>query len=392
MKVKTRLFTLGTIFLFIGIFYKFLSSVATYISGSIFNTQYDLLSFLMPLVVAIAAVGLLLQRRIQNLTVIAGFVLMFYGILITVVNQRYGLTQLPFLFINMTYWLASLYLVYNFRRDRDKVIWPVNLMFILVVICFVAYILTIQTAKSMAYYQTRDVLLNSIYYILFAFPFTLLSRKKYIQNIAWVIVFVATILSSKRGALIILFCAWLVWMFLQLGDRKKRVGRILLYAILCVAVYFAFIEITRIFEINILERLQNIQNDGGSGRFEIWEDTLKIIAGEDFLISLMGRGYRAASIGGYTISESHNDFLQILFDYGYIGLVLFLIFCFTLIRQFILMTKNKYDNTVPYAVSLVIFFGCAMISQTILYPYWFIGISSFWGFVLGDFDNQKIEG
>ena len=88
---------------------------------------------------------------------------------------------------------------------------------------------------------------------------------------------------------------------------------------------------------------------------------------------------------------AHNDFLQVLFDYGIIGLT---IFCSIIVKLFMIARKMKrvqYCYYAPFLASLVIFVICCFVSMVTLQPQWFLAMAAFWGSVIGDFEQKGLE-
>lgn len=77
---------------------------------------------------------------------------------------------------------------------------------------------------------------------------------------------------------------------------------------------------------NVIMRFMSEDMSDGSGRTVIWAAGLGTFLQKDTLIHLFGAGYGAAdsmaSLSGILFSP-HNNFLQILFDFGAVGLFLF---------------------------------------------------------------------
>ena len=112
--------------------------------------------------------------------------------------------------------------------------------------------------------------LNTVYYSLLLLPVVFVLRNKLIMISSTVIVFLAVIVSGKRTAFIALALALFIPMLFFSGKRKHRLRRIILIIFLIVALFVAYYFITSVFEITLFDRLQELSDDAGSGRLEIY--------------------------------------------------------------------------------------------------------------------------
>ena len=132
-------------------------------------------------------------------------------------------------------------------------------------------------------------------------------------------------------------------------------------------------------------RMGGLVETGGSGRIDIWRRALSAIKSQPGYL-LLGHGYGALASD---IRWAHNDVVEIFYDFGLMGLALYLVFIGKLIRIFFEMKKFGYRHFGAFAVSMVWWFWGAMTDVFVNYPYWFLGIALFWGITIADFENAK---
>ena len=84
----------------------------------------------------------------------------------------------------------------------------------------------------------------------------------------------------------------------------------------------------------ISDRILNIQDDGGSGRDQVWRTTWSMISESNLEELLFGHGFNAVLKLSPLALSAHNDFLEMLFNYGIIGFVPYLLLHFQLIKQY----------------------------------------------------------
>lgn len=82
----------------------------------------------------------------------------------------------------------------------------------------------------------------------------------------------------------------------------------------------------------LMDRFQNARNvDSGGGRFDIWTMAITSFTSRNPLETLVGLGPNSTvSLLGWSM---HNQFLQLLMDYGVLGLLSFVAFYFCLLRN-----------------------------------------------------------
>ena len=118
------------------------------------------------------------------------------------------------------------------------------------------------------------------------------------KTIRWVfvaIIFATLLLSSKRGGFIAFFLALIIyavveWQMAGKGD-PKRVLLILGSVILAMAFYYFFTSFTKANNLAMLDRLENLANDDGSGRPDVWACVWRMILASDPMSLLIGHGF-----------------------------------------------------------------------------------------------------
>ncbi|RMG03668.1 MAG: hypothetical protein D6726_05100 [Nitrospirae bacterium] len=167
---------------------------------------------------------------------------------------------------------------------------------------------------------------------------------------------VSVFLSLSRGGIISLslsMVAFGVFLILREGPTRKSVLIMLFFLAVLVAVgWFGWDP--------IFERFEKIRNPSGeiSGlRLPLWRDSLQGI--RDFFLTGTGFGsfryvyphYRTIS-GDRIAAHAHNDIIELLFEGGLIGFVLFAGFLFSVVKTGFRNVQKRKD---PYAVYL--FYG-----------------------------------
>ena len=143
-----------------------------------------------------------------------------------------------------------------------------------------------------------------------------------------------------------------------------------------------FIYLGTLGENNIFERFENIGNDNGSGRTVVWEVTQKMISKEDALSFFVGNGYNTVRRDSPIFLSAHNDFLEITYDFGLIGLSLYICAILSLVLQLVQMIKSKSEYAPPLGMLFIIYTIFSMISHVAIY-YWVNIVMLTFGYILG---------
>lgn len=229
---------------------------------------------------------------------------------------------------------------------------------------------------------------NCIYYSLLLLPIVWMTRKT--SHKIWMIgmAVVNTLLSAKRVAFLVLAAAILVPVLIELIRTKRKKALTTIVAILAVAVVL-YSVLDKRYEISIFDRFATIAEDGGSGRGRIYTDVLRAFSRSGIVKQLFGHGFNAVALNRVSFSSAHNDFLEILYDYGLVGLMIYLSMCIRITKNAIRLYKVKSELAPMYTVALVTFFLMSMFSHLIIYPTYFAFLLLF--FIMGTKELLRIR-
>lgn len=194
---------------------------------------------------------------------------------------------------------------------------------------------------------------NRGYLFVYLFPFIYFFRKKpLIQYVLAAVFLYFTIYSLKRGAILItcLASAYLFWHQMTNVSNSKKIGAILVFLFL---VYLGSGVVERMYENSIVfqHRFENTLEGGTSGRTVIAKNLLDIYTRSDMFHVLFGFGADGTlQFGNY----AHNDWLEILFDQGILGLVVFGFFWWILFR----IWRNQVQKKTELSILLGFVFVC----------------------------------
>lgn len=283
----------------------------------------------------------------------------------------------------MGYWICVFNLFYYHVRHSKKftIYYTVyTWAFVVLLLCFIA----MATSKT-----NRTLLLNPVYYMMFAFPLILLNKSGIIRYTFLGLLFIAIIISYKRSAMFSYVIATIIYLFYDAKMNKvsnKKIWKVILGSVILAYVgYYIYLKLTIRLDLDWISRMEALRYDRGSGRADIWKNVISYFFSNSPFNWIFGYGYRSS----YFLGAAHNDLLEILFDFGFLGLFSYIAFLICIGKCFFKMKRENYANYPAFAFSLVIFFMGTLFSQVVIYPYWFIGMVIFWGITIADFKNSK---
>ena len=249
-------------------------------------------------------------------------------------------------------------------------------------VIFVAFMVLVNTYSSQEAIKT----LNPIFYILYLLPFLMLEKNKVFKTVGMVLIFIAILVSYKRTAIIAFVLILLYYLYRYMKETNKTPSSIVkLFGVIfasIIGLYFVYSQvISEYVALDWLDRLTSLEETGGGGRVERWKQFFEDMNNSNALQFLFGHG----DVYPYY----HNDLMQVFFNFGLIGSILYIGFCVQLVILYCKMNKAKYRFTSAYGASLIIFFLNSAVGQVIVVHTWFLQMAVFWGIVIGIFYKEK---
>lgn len=275
------------------------------------------------------------------------------------------------------------YLFYfaNVKYYRQSIKDIVFYFFIISILCCILFFLVFDNFNSGK--STGLKQLNVVYFPLLTFPWVVLVRKTVWRYLAIGLIGLAVLFSLKRAAFFAYTLSLIIYIIVEYFLISKRYSfRNILVP--CIIIFFSitgFFIIDNILDGAFSNRLVLMESDEGSGRTGIYEDVINVLKDEPIEALVIGNGhYSAEKIIGIT---AHNDFLEVLFDYGIIGILLYLALHISLVMRVYSLIAKKSLYASAFSASYVLFFIMSMISHLIIYPSYFVFLAAFWGAVEG---------
>lgn len=325
--------------------------------------------------------------KVIKLTFLFGFLALWP----TLFHLNGGVMDFIRTFNDVFQWIFSLlvgYIIAN-KSSEDK--------------SFASYLL-LATALPVAAYRiySRSTLnllyadaevLDITFILLVLLPFVLTLKREVIKIVIVLGIGILSILSFKRTTVLAFSFMVMIYYYILIFSNftvKKRLITIFAILIASIALLQAFDFVEAKSGGLIVERMKNINEDRGSDRLDIYAAVWKLQMESSPVEWLFGHGHRSVEIHfGY---PAHNDFLEILYDYGLISFFIYLLFLFQLIRyipKFYRYRKTFIEERAAFLGAIILFIFLGMMNCFITIPFYFSTLMLFFGLSIGNFERVK---
>lgn len=342
--------------------------------------------------IALGFIYLLSKRYIRlEFIGILMFAIVTYELVVSAANNMF---IIPNIIIDVIAWPLLFIVFLDYSRDNELSILIANKITIIgmtLVCSLVAFALTRITRFGAIGGSTVFTT-----YLSFSFlPFVYLYCNKRLSTIFSAIVAVLMIFTLKRGAFIIVAIGISLYYILNsyiAGQQGKKIHRMILAVFILVAIYLFGWYLIDKYNIGILNRLSNAIDDGGSGRTRIWELVLADFNNSSKSERLFGHGFHSVFYNLRPFGKArfaHNSLIETLYDYGYVGLVLLIIFIVYLLAKTIEMIRAKSTAAPVMSYTMVSMIVLTAISYFFEESVMTIPHAMIWGICIGRFIRDK---
>jgi hypothetical protein len=284
------------------------------------------------------------------------------------------------------YCLASILAFYTLIRNYPKLFMFTVKAFVItlpiLIYCFFDF-------YSAAQLFDNSIALNQAYFILVFLPFALTLKNKQLKFLGIILIGLTILLSLKRAGIVAFSFSILGYLFFQKSYFKQKIRKrfnkifiIALTGLLIFSFIFVFEETNNV----LLDRFSSVNDDGGSGRISIWKKVLSLQMNSDFIGFLFGHGKNAVKLSKVSFS-AHNDFQEILYNYGIFIFLIYLLFHRSIYSYLKKIKKMDMSIFIPFLITYIVFMFLSATSHLIVYPTYFVYLTSFMGIIIGYTEN-----
>ena len=226
---------------------------------------------------------------------------------------------------------------------------------------------------------------NASYTIVYMLPFLLLNEKRLFRIVAILLAILCTLMSLKRGGMLSLGIGLALYflVYSKVSSGKLISFRGVFIAIIAVtAITYLVIYFNESMEGLVFNRFASLEQDEGSGRGDIYKQVQRMISNSSLIGYIFGHGWGGVARDSSLGLSAHNDFLEIIYDFGFISFLLYLVFLVRLIARFFKMLKKNHPYAPAFSASLGIFLANSLVSHIFIYSWYMLMFTFFWGFVI----------
>lgn len=235
-------------------------------------------------------------------------------------------------------------------------------------------------------------LVSTAYYTLFFLPFALLSKNKIIKWGGTVLVLYTLLLCMKRTGFIAFIVGIVVYYLIEFKAAPKGSWKRLIVVLgglaAFVAIYFFIMQNTK-GTYSVIDRLLSTGQTSNEGREEVWPATINMIKHSNFLEWIFGHGFDTVIEDSPLQLSAHCDFLEVIYDYGLCGMILYIGFYKSLWKGFVKLYHSGSELAAPMGFTFVVSFVVSLFSHLIIFPSYFLGFCLFWGLTMGAIDSKE---
>lgn len=301
---------------------------------------------------------------------------------------------MPYAPVDILIWPISVIVYYNYsyyyditKIAQNKAIWFFFAM------CAIAVPL-IKIHLSGAGNIGRVIFLT--YFCITTLPLVLiLTNNRSYRNLSMVLAVLISTASTKRAGTLALILGLFIMLVVEahiqgtLNQRWKKYLKIMLLILMGTIIVFYLENAGRI---QILDRFARLGDDGGSGRNVIWLIVLNAYHSSGLVQRLFGHGFQSVYYilrpGGF-YRFAHNSYIEYLYDYGTVGLILLLVFIIALIVSTIDMVRRKARFAPVMCLLLVISVFLGMFSYFFEESNIIMPVAVAYGVILGMDKKEK---
>ena len=252
--------------------------------------------------------------------------------------------------------------------------------------CVVIFISFLSVYELQLYYAlTDETRAGSLYIFLFLLPFFLIVKSNLYKFVSIAVVAVAMVFSLKRGGAISFAMSLVVFYLVNVHISKSRIKikNMVLMLVTLVAIYLIITMGMQNYASDLLERLESIEKDEGSLRVQVYETTWNMIVNSNATGLWFGHGWDSVVQHSPMELSAHNDFLEVIYDFGIIAFYLYLSFNYYLYKQMFKLIHRRSEYAPAFAFSVITFTINSTVAHILIYPFYFIVVAAVWVYILG---------
>lgn len=316
-------------------------------------------------------------RRFAKMGTIVS-VFLIYIIFSAIIHQPFEGSKIMTL-LKSSYWcwiylIAFALFMQNYIKDKQR-----DLVVVLTTVLFVFSFNYSHISRLIELDLVGD---NAVFYPLLMVPWIACISNMTKRWVMLALVALCAISALKRSGIIIISASAFLLYYGDFIHRQRLHLKTILMALFVIAGMFVIVEYKADSISDLGHRFDLIKEDGGSGRDGIYEDVYNRYISSSIEKQILGHGFDGVRRdSSYIVPVSaHNDFLEVLYDFGAIGFLLYVLIHFSLIKWTIHLLRARSRLAFPVLISYVCFVVMSIVSHLVLYPTYFGLLVAFWAY------------
>lgn len=287
-------------------------------------------------------------------------------------------------------WPTSYFAAYKLCKGNLNYVEKLKYVFIIIFLMGVAYFILGKIAQ-MEFHMGLMGGSNTVFCVMTVLPFLLLFDNKYIKIAAIAITVVCIVFSNKRSATLTLAIALLPTLNNMMSGFRSTTAKYITIGILGAGAFFLFMYFSdNYLGGRIFDRFESLEEDGGAGRVYIWQYIYNRLMESSFIEWFFGHGHRAVAALGVE-TAAHNDFLEVIFDYGLLGFPVYISLHWNVAKRMLSLRGMASEKTAAYFFFWTIFVVMSMVSILIVQQRYLIYMAIFMAIVESNFYDSSFH-
>lgn len=355
---------------------------------NILNASYVVLAFLLLMSCIKKSISLPMIIR-------EGFIYSFFIAFVALFNPRELTINTIFSYL-MLFYFASVAITFYYATSKG---FSKNEYKIYNVLYFVLAAFTLYLMYSRIAFNQKNIYQSDAYFLLCALPLVMLFDKGIAMYIKIIPLALCLMMAGKRTGFLGLAAAVLVYYLIDC-IQKRNIDAFFSVVVKVGAVVVLFFVVYSFLEsklnLTLLDRMETISEDGGSGRDEIYAGVWQAIKSSDFFDLFFGHGMGGIQVVYGRNTGAHNDFLEIMYNYGFFAVVLFVYLYYKMIVACVKMIKTSYPGAKAAGAAIAISLFMSLFSNYFVTFTQITMTATFWGIVVSDWEhfmhNKSVTG
>ena len=353
-------------------------------SQSVIGSAFPIVILLLPFAFALIFLTYILLNiktlkkpfGLTILLLVLFFIYLYSLFVFSLCGDKFGYLEYKY---SLFYPISFIFFILFFRQKFEVTTFVIDISFYVLLTFFIIFIYFV----PLSFTDSGHVgTLNTSYFLLCLYPITMLSKKRWIKILSTVIMFVAVVLSAKRGGIVAAVIGFVCAYIANVLFNKSNKFFLIVQLLLALSVIFVlFIYVDNFTGGYVIERFSNTIEDGGDqSRFNIFNGVLYSFSQSNIFEQLFGHGPLSVKTTNIQQLTAHNDFLEMLYDYGIVALVVYMMIIWDFIKKVIRSIKNRSYWMFPSIFSICTIIILSMVSHIVIMDY-FIFIIIFWSII-----------